>query len=211
MLIATLLANRSDKRQESGRIKAVGCWLESGRWVKPSWKSIITMKEALLWLTVFSFLGQTHFNGSATGTFMIMIIWLFKTSRRLDTAWNFARSITRVSTHEHEHWEHCLCTQSLLKRMFLNHSHKQLLVPLAAVLPVKKYWMQCNSIKQIKTEICSGRILMKVEYTKEIDRYSEKFQKINEQATLLKWCLEASKCEVEKRKRGRCLSKIILN
>ena len=26
-----------------------------------------------------------------------------------------ARSITRVSTHEHEHWEHCLCTQSLLK------------------------------------------------------------------------------------------------
>ena len=33
----------------------------------------------------------------------------------MDTTWNFARSITRVSTHEHERWEHCLCIQSLLK------------------------------------------------------------------------------------------------
>ena len=38
-----------------------------------------------------------------------------------NTTWDFARSITRVSTHEHEHWEHCLCTQSLLKRKFLNY------------------------------------------------------------------------------------------
>ena len=43
-------------------------------------------------------------------------ITIFKTLRRLDTTWNFARSITRVSTHEHEHWEHCFCTQSLLKK-----------------------------------------------------------------------------------------------
>ena len=28
--------------------------------------------------------------------------------RRLDTTWNFAHSITRVSTHELEHWEHCV-------------------------------------------------------------------------------------------------------
>ena len=27
---ATFLPNRSDKRQQSGRIKAVGCWFESG-------------------------------------------------------------------------------------------------------------------------------------------------------------------------------------
>ena len=30
---ATFLPNRSDKRQQSGRIKAVGCWFESGRYV----------------------------------------------------------------------------------------------------------------------------------------------------------------------------------
>ena len=29
---ATFLPNGSDKRQRSGRIKAVGCWLESGRY-----------------------------------------------------------------------------------------------------------------------------------------------------------------------------------
>ena len=32
---------------------------------------------------------------------------IFKTLRRHETSWNFARGITRVSTHEHEHWEHC--------------------------------------------------------------------------------------------------------
>ena len=43
---------------------------------------------------------------------------IFKTLRRLDTRWKFAHSITRGSTHEHEHWEHCSCTQSLLKNRF---------------------------------------------------------------------------------------------
>ena len=54
-------------------------------------------KEAFLRFTMVSFSG-------------------FKTVRSLNTTWNFARSITRVSTHEHEHWEDCLCTQSLLKK-----------------------------------------------------------------------------------------------
>ena len=49
-------------------------------------------------------------------------ITIFKTLRRLNTTWNFALSITRVSMHEHEHWERCLCAQSLLKRKFLNNS-----------------------------------------------------------------------------------------
>ena len=40
-------------------------------WVKPSCKSIIMMKEELLRFTAFSFSGQTHFSGSATGTFTI--------------------------------------------------------------------------------------------------------------------------------------------
>ena len=52
-------------------------------------------------------------------SYAITKITIFKTLRRLNTTWNFARSITRVSTHEHEHWEHCLCTQSLQKRRFL--------------------------------------------------------------------------------------------
>ena len=46
-------------------------------------------------------------------------IAISKTLRRLDTTWNFDLSITRVSTHQHEHWEHCLCTQNLLKRINL--------------------------------------------------------------------------------------------
>ena len=49
--------------------------------VKPSYKSIITMKEALLTFTVFSFLGQTHFQWNARGISMIAI---FKTLRRFD-------------------------------------------------------------------------------------------------------------------------------
>ena len=74
-------------------------------WVKCLFKSIITRKETLLRFTIFLLLGQNHFQWSV----------IFKTLRRLDTTWNFARSITRVPTHEHEHWEHCLSTQSLLK------------------------------------------------------------------------------------------------
>ena len=99
-------------------------------WVKPSCKSIISTKEMLLRFTIFSFSG--HFHWSAWGA-------LFKTPRRLNTTWNFACSITRVSTHEHEHWEHCLWTHSLLKRKFLNNSPWQLLVPLPVVISHCKF------------------------------------------------------------------------
>ena len=113
--------------------------------VRPLCKSIITTKEALLRFTVVSFSGQAHFL-SARGTLTIASKLRFLTLRRLDTTWNFARSITRLSTHKHEHWEHCLCTQSSLKRMFLDNSHYQTLVPLAAVLPVTSadLRMWCN-------------------------------------------------------------------
>ena len=87
-------------------------------WVKPSSKSIITTKEALLRFTMVSFSGKHIFSGVQGHFYTSIKIALFKTLRRLDTTWNFARSITRVSTHEHKHWEHCLCTQSLLKRVF---------------------------------------------------------------------------------------------
>ena len=73
-------------------------------WVKPSCKSIIMTKEAL----------------SRFAT-------IFKTLRRLDTTWNFACGITRVSTHEHEHWEHCLIDHKLLLSLFSKLCvHKQL-------------------------------------------------------------------------------------
>ena len=92
-------------------------------WVKRSYKSIMPMKEAILRFTVFLFSGQTHFQWERYGHFYYSIkICIFKTLRSLDTTWNFAGSITRVSTHEHQHWEHCLCTQSLLKRSFLDSS-----------------------------------------------------------------------------------------
>ena len=78
--------------------------------VKPLCKSIIMTKVALLRFTIFSFSGQTHFQWECYGHFYDSIA-IFKTLRRLDTTWNFARSITRVSTHEREHWEHCLCTK----------------------------------------------------------------------------------------------------
>ena len=73
----------------------------------------------LLWLSdwVNCVFGQ---NGVLGHSYASIQTAIFKTLRRLDTTWNFARSITRVSTHEHEHWEHCLCTQSLLKRKFLD-------------------------------------------------------------------------------------------
>ena len=63
--------------------------------------------------------GSNSFSVECYGHFYDSIkIAIFKTLRRLDKTLNFARTITRVSTHEHEHWEHCLCTQSLLKREF---------------------------------------------------------------------------------------------
>ena len=63
--------------------------------VKPSCKSIITMKEALLRLTIFSFSAQTRFQWECYGHFYASIkIAILKTLRR--TTWNFAHSIARV-------------------------------------------------------------------------------------------------------------------
>ena len=69
-----------------------------GIWVKLSCKSIITMKEVLLKFTVVSFLGKLIFNGVQGHFYASIKITIFKTLRRNDTTWNFARSITRVST-----------------------------------------------------------------------------------------------------------------
>ena len=91
-------------------------------WVKHRCKSIITMKEAFLRFTIVSFSCKLIFNGVLGNSHDSIKIAIFKTLRGLDSTWNFAPSITRVSTQEHEHWEHCLCTQSLLKRRFLNNS-----------------------------------------------------------------------------------------
>ena len=69
-------------------------------WVKPSCKSMITMKEAFLRFTVFLFSGQTHFQWECYGHFYDSIkISIFKTVRRLDTTWIFAHSITRLSLY----------------------------------------------------------------------------------------------------------------
>ena len=65
-------------------------------------------------------MGELCINGTFT---LASKSLFFKTLRRLDMTCNFARSVTRVSTLEHEHWEHCLCTQSLLKIRFSNNSH----------------------------------------------------------------------------------------
>ena len=91
-------------------------------WVKPLCKSTITTKETLLRFTVVSFSGKLIFIGVQGHFYASIKIAIFKALRRPDTTWNFARSITRVSTHEHKHWEPCLCTQILLKREFLNDS-----------------------------------------------------------------------------------------
>ena len=66
-------------------------------WVKPSCKSIITTKEALLRFTVVSFLGKLIFNGVQGHFYASIKITIFKTLRRLNTTWNCARSIARVS------------------------------------------------------------------------------------------------------------------
>ena len=67
-------------------------------WVKPSCKGIFTMKEALLRLTVFLFSTQTHFQWECMRHFYASIkISISKTPGRLDTTWNFARSINLKS------------------------------------------------------------------------------------------------------------------
>ena len=64
------------------------------------------MKEAFLRFTTVLYSGRSVLNVSVlfsmecSGT---RYFYFFKTLRRLDTALNFACSITRVSTHEHEH------------------------------------------------------------------------------------------------------------
>ena len=61
------------------------------------------MKEALSRFIVVSFLGKLIFNGVLGHSYTSIKVAILKTLRRLDTTWNFAGSITRVSTHEHEH------------------------------------------------------------------------------------------------------------
>ena len=96
----------------------LGCFCD-GIWVKPSCKNTITTRQALLRFTVFLFSGQTHFQWECYRYFSDSIkISIVKTLRRLDTTWNFARSIIRVSTHEYEHWEHGLPTQFTKKKVF---------------------------------------------------------------------------------------------
>ena len=98
--------------------------------VKPLCKSIITMKEALLRFTMFAFSGTLILNGSARGIDTMASKSLFLTQRRLDTTWNFACSITRVSSHEHAmemqqlkwvvqkpYFSQTLCTQTMFSML----------------------------------------------------------------------------------------------
>ena len=79
-------------------------------WVKSLCESVIMTKEALLRLTIFS-----HFQWECMGHFYASIeITILKTVWSLNTTWNFTCSITRVSTHEHEHWEHCMVFEQLM-------------------------------------------------------------------------------------------------
>ena len=68
--------------------------------------------------SIMWFSGKLIFNGVQGHFYGSIKISVFKTLRRLNTTWIFACSITRVSTHEHEHWEHCLCTQFTNKKVF---------------------------------------------------------------------------------------------
>ena len=108
----------------------LGSFCECTR-VKCSFKSIITMKVPLLRLTVFLFSGRNHFHWSARS---ISKIAIFKTLRKLDTTWNFAR----VSTHGHWH-ENIVCVHIVKNKVF-----EQLMLPvvfmLATILPVVKSW-----------------------------------------------------------------------
>ena len=77
---------------------------------------------------------QAHFQRSAGGTSTLASKSLFLKHKEVSTTWNFARTITRVS----EHWEHCLCTQSLIKIKFFNNSRWQLYLRRAAVMADRK-------------------------------------------------------------------------
>ena len=66
--------------------------------VKPSCKSIVTTKEALLRFTIVSFSGKFIFNGVLGHSYTGIKIAIFETLRRLDTTWNFAHSITIFET-----------------------------------------------------------------------------------------------------------------
>ena len=114
-------------------------------WVKPSCKSIIMTEEALSRFTVVSFSGRLIFNGVLRDCYANIKITIFKTLRRLDKTWNFACSITRVSTHLHEHWEHWLCTQIKLKRKFF----KQLTLAVAWPTP------NCHGSREVSISECN--------------------------------------------------------
>ena len=64
--------------------------------------------------------GSSSFSQCKEHFYISIKITILKTVRRLDTTWIFACNTTRVSTQEHKHWSHCLCTQSLLKRQFFD-------------------------------------------------------------------------------------------
>ena len=116
-------------------------------WVKHSCKSIITIKRHYEF-TLFSFSGQTHFRWECLWQISDSIkIAIFKILRKLDTTSNFARSITRVSTHEHEHWQYCLCTQT--KKRVFKQVRWHMLVPLAAVMAAEKYQSQQLSTRYL--------------------------------------------------------------
>ena len=93
--------------------------------VKPSCKSIITMKEALLRLTIFSFSAQTRFQWECYGHFYASIkIAILKTLRR--TIWNFAHSIARVKRNENTvDLESAYFIVIMLSHEGLTHIHSQ--------------------------------------------------------------------------------------
>ena len=96
-LRSTRLKNKVMLKWNSRQNATFFLWLH-----KCSCKSIITTKKALLRFTIFSFSGQTHFQWECYGHFNASSKISSFTVRRLNTTWNFARSITRVFTHEHK-------------------------------------------------------------------------------------------------------------
>ena len=104
---ASLLMDRQVRVKNLGNIRSSSILLLA--WVlkvKLSPKCNLGLLCECIW-------GQTDFQWECYGHFYNSIkICIFKTVRSLDTTWNFAGSITRVSTHQHQHWQHCLCAQS---------------------------------------------------------------------------------------------------
>ena len=116
-------------------------------WVKTSCKSIITMREALQRFTVVLFLGKLIFSG-VQGHFYA----IFKTLRRLDTTWNFARRV-----HQGLYtWTRALrtlfvCTEFTKKKVFER-------LTVAAPPPVRR----CHGRQKVSNPECdlTGRRVM---------------------------------------------------